>query len=386
VNVPPPNPAMIPTWWPGPSSAANGNGVLDQNAFWLDKARARLEEVGVTDTQRMKLPTLVDASTLLAQPPPEKYWLIDRLIPWGGFGIVVAPPKSSKSWMMLDLVRSVATGGKFLNAFDARPARAVYVALEDELHDLHRRLSFLCKGNTTPTMPFSTLFLQTGDTLDLAHHDEVVRLVATLMRQGPIGLVVIDPFRDAHSADEQSSTQMRRVCQHLRAIARALNATVVVPHHTRKEGARSGSMAGIRGSTAIEGAVDFIISLDNPRRAAGSITTDVRLRLRSGRPVDDFQATVVIDDHLSGSGAAFWSVAPFQKHSEVSAKEVANDVVAFVQTHGPCAKTRIREALGIGASRIDSVLSPLVQAGRLEAIEGERGVRYAIPGPSTSPG
>jgi len=63
-------------------------------------------------------------------------------------------------------------------------------------------------------------------------------------------LMIFDPFRYAHLAEENDSTEMMSVMQHLRSYA-AAGAAVLVLHHPAKTEGSTG-----RGSSAIRGAVD----------------------------------------------------------------------------------------------------------------------------------
>jgi AAA domain-containing protein len=68
-------------------------------------------------------------------------------------------------------------------------------------------------------------------------------------------LMIFDPFRYAHGADENDSTEMMKVMQQLRHCA-AMGAAVVVLHHPAKSEAGAGTG---RGSSAIRGAADVAL-------------------------------------------------------------------------------------------------------------------------------
>ena len=63
-------------------------------------------------------------------------------------------------------------------------------------------------------------------------------------------LIILDPFRYAHAAEENDSTEMMRIMQQLRYCA-SVGAAVVIIHHPAKAEGSTG-----RGSSAIRGAVD----------------------------------------------------------------------------------------------------------------------------------
>src|SRR5215469_2796168 len=81
-------------------------------------------------------------------------------------------------------------------------------------------------------------------------------------------LVIIDPFRYFHDAEENDSTAMSAVMQFLRALA-TYGCAVIIPHHPAKTEGSTG-----RGSSAIRGACDlaFLHSFD---QESGLITLKV---------------------------------------------------------------------------------------------------------------
>ncbi len=81
-------------------------------------------------------------------------------------------------------------------------------------------------------------------------------------------LIIIDPFRYFHNAEENDSTEMTGVMQYLRACA-AYGAAVVLLHHPAKHEGSTG-----RGSSAIRGACDLALlhSLD---KESGLLTLKV---------------------------------------------------------------------------------------------------------------
>ena len=67
-------------------------------------------------------------------------WVVEGLLPQG-LALLVAPPKYGKSWLMLDLCLSVASGQKFLD-MPTNKTDCLYLALEDNQRRLQDRKEY----------------------------------------------------------------------------------------------------------------------------------------------------------------------------------------------------------------------------------------------------
>jgi len=96
-----------------------------------------------------------------------------------------------------------------------------------------------------------------------------------------VGLIVIDPFRYSHGADENDSTEMMGIMQQLRYCA-VQGAAVVVLHHPAK---REGSTG--RGSSAIRGAADVALLQELDKERLPDHSARCEKQIRRARDSDD---------------------------------------------------------------------------------------------------
>ncbi len=61
----------------------------------------------------------IDAATLMDKPLPNSCFLVDGLVP-EGVNMISGAPKVGKSWLMLDLALSIASGEPFLGQNTAK--------------------------------------------------------------------------------------------------------------------------------------------------------------------------------------------------------------------------------------------------------------------------
>jgi len=214
----------------------------------------------------------------VAMPP----MLVQGLIPKGGLVMVSAEPYVGKTFMSLELARSVATGTPFLGKFPTNMGNVLFVEEDapawdlsaqlikltghqndldrqqllgdvDPLTDLEKHLYFLVgQGVTLDT---------TNDALALAHAMEEVGDPSSGMEG--TDLLILDTMRSMHSAEENDATQMAHLLEKLRLIQRSTGACIVLLHHFNKPTKENaGSLSyRLRGSTAILGALDGLIGL-----------------------------------------------------------------------------------------------------------------------------
>lgn len=176
-------------------------------------------------------------------PPAE--WLVEGTLPRKSLMLWSGTDGIAKTYLAMHLALTVASGGIFLNR-QCSESRVLYIDYENPDHEVKTRLRKL--GGVSPAV-----FRTWGTWVQLQPPmigDPILLKIAT--EEQP--LMIFDPLRFAHTADENDSTAMAKVMRHLRSYVSA-GATVIVVHHSGKaEGSTS------RGSSAIRGAVDVAYS------------------------------------------------------------------------------------------------------------------------------
>ena len=81
-------------------------------------------------------------------------------------------------------------------------------------------------------------------------------------------LLIVDPFAETHSANENDNAEMLKVAQMYREIAQKANAAVCIVHHTRKppqadSSGMVGNMDSGRGASSIAGVARVVVTLYN---------------------------------------------------------------------------------------------------------------------------
>ena len=214
-------------------------------------------------------------------------WVVEGLLPQG-LALLVAPPKYGKSWLMLDLCLSVASGQKFLD-MPTNKTDCLYLALEDNQRRLQDRMNRVLQGERAP----DGFALATGS-LDL--QDGLLDQLTNYLNFNPgCGLVVIDTLqkvRDSKGSAGKTGMYGNDYddISSIKRIADGFNIAILLVHHLRKLQDSDDPFNDVSGSTGIIGAADtnFILR----RKRSGNAAT----LLVSGRDVEYQELTLQFND------------------------------------------------------------------------------------------
>lgn len=136
------------------------------------------------DTQAVNGLSTISSDDLRRADLPALRYVVDGLLP-EGLTVLVAPPKSGKSWLALWLCLSVASGTSFLGC-RTTPCPVLYLALEDGLRRLQQRQERLLRGQAAPD---SCHFATSANGLD----EGLLEQLDTFVNAHPLtGLIVVD--------------------------------------------------------------------------------------------------------------------------------------------------------------------------------------------------
>lgn len=212
-------------------------------------------------------------------------WVVEGLLPQG-LALLVAPPKYGKSWLMLDLCLSVASGQKFLD-MPTNKTGCLYLALEDNQRRLQDRMNRVLQGERAP----DGFALATGS-LDL--QDGLLDQLTNYLNIHPgCGLVVIDTLQrvrrttgkaiNAYQADYKDVGVLQK-------FASEREICIVLVHHLRKMKDETDPFAQISGTNGIFGAADSAFVMTRDRRVDDTTKLSV-----TGRDLEEFELALRLD-------------------------------------------------------------------------------------------
>ena len=185
--------------------------------------------------------------------------------------LLFGDPKVGKSYAALQLAACLTSGVDWLGFACPQPVPVVYVQLDTPRSLWAARVQTLAESGH----PVEALHYADRETLDTHPFDilnpEHFALLATALRTiteraddgTPCvvhpGAIIIDTLREAHSGDENDSTEMQDVIAHLDAAVKP--ASLILISHARKSNPEHGHdlMNDNRGSNYIVGRMDSIV-------------------------------------------------------------------------------------------------------------------------------
>ncbi|MCI0626666.1 MAG: AAA family ATPase [Acidobacteria bacterium] len=188
-----------------------------------------------------------------------KPWLIERLWSIQAVGFVSGPPKSFKTWTVLEMAVSVASGAPCLGVFPVhRSGPVLLYAAEDPMTALRLRLESLARNHGLDLEQVDIRVIR-ADSLRLDRPGDREKLAATIDLHRP-ALLILDPLVRLHALDENQAGPMAELLSHIRALQRSSGTAIAIVHHSRKDRAHSAGQS-MRGSSDLYAFVDSLVSL-----------------------------------------------------------------------------------------------------------------------------
>lgn len=318
----------------GEDITASFTDVLGENASLVAKTLA--EWLGLSlDKFRLH-----NEATLLNRPAAP--FLVKDTLVQGSLVAIVSPPDIGKTFLVLDLMLSVAAGEK---TWLGRPLKqsgpVVYVIGEGLGRFKLRVLAWRQTHTVNRALPFYWID-QAVPLLDEKAMRAFLKHAAGLK---PAVIVFDTLSRCLTGGDENSASDMgmaMAACDELRARTKAL---VALLHHTKKDSTVE------RGSSALRGAVDTILTLQEDADDRGLLTLTCE-RQKDTEPFEPFQIkrrVIQLDDVYDDEGANEAScviqVATEQDMSSVGGKRHAR-ILDLVRKNPGISKTQMAKELG----------------------------------------
>lgn len=173
-------------------------------------------------------------------------WLVQDMLSVGGFSIIAGPPKTGKSTIVRQLVKSVCQGGEFLER-NVKPGPVLYLSFEEQPAVLKQQFDLVGITGKDP------IIIHTGAVFDERALEDLEEAIYDFSPN----LVVLDTLFDISQLEEINSYKaVKDALSKIRQIARNTDTHIMGVHHTNKLGQFLGSMA-------IYGAVDTMITFKN---------------------------------------------------------------------------------------------------------------------------
>lgn len=240
---------------------------------------------------------VMSAPDLLREAQKPIPWLVPYVVERGTKTLIVGPPKTYKTWLILNLARSITQRMPFLDIDEWTPASNGKVLLVEEEGSRQR----LGKRMIEIGLISEDLYVIHKRGMRLDEDESFEQLRRTVMRLQP-DAVILDPYASLHSQDENTVSGTMVVVNALDRIQRILpDCALVLVHHSAK-----GQTRAPRGSGALWGAMDNLIVISRQK------TPENRIRLQmEGRDLTDEFPSEMEFDFMEGN---FRPLGEFRLH------------------------------------------------------------------------
>ena len=292
--------------------------------------------------------SVLSARVILQTNYPPPLTVVENLLPVG-LGILSGRPKIGKSWLALQLMRSMATGDSFLGQ-NVTPSPSLYIALEDSARRLKNRM-------LEQAWPASSKMV------DFLFGSDFREQIGLLDRGGleVFKRLLLDTLSRALGADQRDEGEVTWALGPLQefAIQREI-CILLIDHHRKPSGLSPSPVDDILGSTAKAGVPDVIWGI---YREQGKQIATLEI---IGRELEQQSLPLIFN-----SMQFQWEISnqlPFRKAQLL---EVLADI-------GPASVSQIASAIGQPVSHTSARLTELYNEKKVIRTKQGKNVLYAL--------
>lgn len=167
--------------------------------------------------------------------------------------MIYGEPGTGKTLMSLDIAMALAEGRSWHNLQITDSHKVLVMVAEGGYYSIRERVKILLgSSNQMPENRMLVWPVKPFDILEPSHFSEITRVIE--MHQPDV--IMMDPLRKLHRADENDNGKMEFVMTRLRSLITGKNRSLILVHHAGK------TNYSPRGASAIIGDCDSILKLE----------------------------------------------------------------------------------------------------------------------------
>ena len=228
------------------------------------------------------LPQIDTGTKLLSDPtilkPNE---LVKGLLHQGTKGVLASSSKAGKTWLLLDLALSVATGTKYLH-WDTTKGKVMFINFEIQKAFIKDRLKVIMNRRQIQNVENLHFWNLRGKTADF---EALVMNIIKEVEGKNYALIILDPIYKAMvGKSENMASGVGVLCNQLERLAERSEAAVVYSHHfTKGDSKKKAAIDRMSGSGVFARDADSIITLTE-HKTPDCFTVEMILRNLPSQP------------------------------------------------------------------------------------------------------
>lgn len=213
-----------------------------------------------------------------APPQPPMSWLIRDVWPAGQIGLLVGDGGAFKSSCALQMACSVSNGSRVFDRYIVdQPGPVLIVSAEDDLGIVLMRVeAFVAGHGMDREAVLSNIHVIADEEPSIGETAWQLHLAAHVERIRPV-LIILDPWAELLSGDENSNSEVRPAIKFVRRLSRICGSAIALVHHAGKQGKpdEKRTLDKIRGASALPSAARVILFFES--RPDGVFVENVKL-------------------------------------------------------------------------------------------------------------
>lgn len=304
------------------------------------------------------LTAMVSGAWLDDQEFPPLEWLVEGIVP-EGFGLLVAPPKAGKSWMVAGIGLACAAGGYALGKIVVKQRPVLYLALEDGYRRLQSRFRTLTEGDPIParinviiTARPNQVLGMISEFLEIHGADKPLVILDTLGKVKPPK----QSGQESYSADYSFGSMLKAV------VDSVPGSCLLAVHHTRKAESTD-FIDAVSGTQGIAGSADFVLVLNRKRKETRAVLSV------TGRDVPENEYALVVEDgrwRLDGMDLMDAAATVELRKDQEKLGNLSMDIYQLVADKGSVTPAEVARELGIDNKTAGVYLGRLAKDGRIK--------------------
>lgn len=286
-------------------------------------------------------------------------WLVENIWAEGGTGMLAGPPKTGKTWLIVDLAVSIASGTPFLGKFPCGPGPVVIYSPEGPESCLEDRIRQVADRRGLKHADLEIYLIETNN-LSLDNEEDQNSIAQAVDAVKP-SIVIFDPLAECFDGDENRSEDVKVMTKFLTRLSNEYGTASLVTHHIVKTA--GGKQAGnrMRGSGALFGFGDSYLFLDRLKNQKIYMETVQR----NGKPADPCILQLSEED-----SATSYAVTEGASDEGTQKQDLGDRIILLLnESKVPLSQRQIRKSLCGSHGKYGVALKELKADGQIQEIK-----------------
>lgn len=284
---------------------------------------------------------IYEAPKFLALPLPKVPFYLKDWLPKQGKAEIYGQAKAGKSFLAVQLARSIAAGDDFVG-IPTNAGRVLYLQFELGQSVLQSRMAQTGQA-------YENVFVGTTFSMKLDTNAGQAQFTQAIVAVKP-QVIILDPFYKIISGDENESKDVKKITDFLDGIIEGFDCSILILHHSGKDLSKGG-----RGSSLLEGWVDTYIEMKRVSKNGEALRSRLTPKLLRHAELPPEPLELILNDSFE-----------FEQTDKIGKETVKDKVVIVLRAEKKVTGGQLI-SMGVGNRKsVYDALKSLIVSGRVE--------------------